>query len=158
MDKVRLELTEQEMRGLAELCAMGLTVLGQAMPEARDPRADAWHRLMVELLKAARTVPAIARDMEFNPDCGYWFFKRPYIDKAFYSDVTDEYRDAVFWEELVARMATQSLAENMGSEEGLSLPPEEQMRRTSAMEKALWNEVTRHGIDRLMFLLPEGES
>lgn len=159
MDKVRIELTEQEMRHLAELCAMGLTVLGQAMPESRDPRVEAWHRLMVELLKAAKSSPAIARDMEFNPDCGYWFFKRPYIDKAFYSDVMDEYRDAVFWEELVARMATQSLAENMGStEEALSLPPEEQSRRTAAMEKALWNEVTRHGIDRLMFLLPEGES
>lgn len=158
MAKVQLELTEQEMRQLAELCAMGLTMLGQAMPESRDPRVDKWHRLMVDLIKAAKTVPAIARDMEFNPDCGYWFFKRPYIDNAFYSDVTDEYRDAVFWEELVARMAAQSLAENLGAEETEAMPPEERARRTSAMEKALWNEVTRHGIDRLMFLLPETES
>lgn len=158
MAKVQIELTEQEMRQLAELCAMGLTMLGQAMPDSRDARVDAWHRLMVGLIKAAKTVPAIARDMEFNPDCGYWFFKRPYIDTAFYSDVTDEYRDAVFWEELVARMASQSLADNVGGEEAESMPPEERARRTAAMEKALWNEVTRHGIDRLMFLLPETES
>lgn len=158
MAKVQIELTEQEMRQLAELCAMGLTMLGQAMPDSRDPRVEAWHRLMVELLKAGKTVPSLARDMEFNPDCGYWFFKRPYIDKAFYSDVTDEYRDAVFWEELVARMATQSLSDNLGGEEADALSPEERSRRTAAMEKTLWNEVTRHGIDRLMFLLPETES
>lgn len=158
MAKVQLELSEEEMRHLAEVCAMGLTVLGQAMPDTRDPRADAWHRLMVGLLKAAKTVPAIARDMEFNPDCGYWFFKRPYVDTAFYSDVTDEYRDAVFWEELVARMATQSLADSVGREAAECMAPEERARRTSAVEKALWNEVTRHGIDRLMFLLPETES
>lgn len=158
MSRVQIELTEQEMRQLAELCAMGLTVLGQAMPDSRDPRVDSWHRMMVELIKAAKTVPAIARDMEFNPDCGYWFFKRPYIDHAFYSDVTDEYRDAVFWEELVARMAVQSLADNVGVEESEGMSHEERTRRTSAMEKALWNEVTRHGIDRLTFLLPETES
>lgn len=158
MGKVQIELTEQEMRQLAELCAMGLTVLGQAMPDTRDARADAWHRLMVGLLEAARSAPSVARDLEFNPDCGYWFFKRPYVDKAFYSDVMDEYRDSVFWEELVARMASQSLADSVGQEEADMLPPEERARRTSAVEKALWNEVTRHGIDRLMFLLPEGES
>lgn len=158
MGKVQLELTEEEMRHLAEVCAMGLTVLGQAMPDARDSRADAWHKLMVGLIKAAKTVPAIARDMEFNPDCGYWFFKRPYVDSAFYSDVLDEYRDATFWEELVGRMATQALADTLGPEEAENMPPEERAKRTSAMEKALWDEVTRHGIDRLLFMLPEGES
>lgn len=74
MPRVTLELTEQEMRHLAEVCAMSLTMLGQAMSESRDARTDAWHRLLVDLLKAAHTVPSIARDMELNPDCGYWFF------------------------------------------------------------------------------------
>ena len=158
MGKVQLELTEDEMRRLAELCALGLTVLGQAMPDTRDTRADGWHKLMVDLLKAARTVPSIARDTEFNPDCGYWFFKRPYVDSAFYSDVLDEFRDATFWEELVTRMAAQTLVETLGPEEADALPPEERAARCEAMEKALWNEVTRHGIDRLLFMLPEGES
>ena len=79
MGKVTLELSEQEMRDLAEVCAMSLTVLGQAMPDGRNPRADAWQKLLVALVKAGRTVPSIARDMELNPDCGYGFFKRPYI-------------------------------------------------------------------------------
>lgn len=158
MPKVTLELTEKEMRHLAEVCAMSLTVLGQAMPETRDARADAWHRLLVDVLKAARTVPSIARDMELNPDCGYWFFKRPYVDEAFYSDVVDEYRESVFWEELVTRMASQSLLENLGAEAYDSLPAEERAGRISSMEKALWNEVSHHGLDRLLFMLPPEES
>lgn len=158
MPKVTLELSEAEMRRLAEVCAMSLTLLGQAMPETRDSRADSWHRLLVELLRAARTVPTIARDMELNPDCGYWFFKRPYVDKAFYSDVLDEYRDAVFWEELVGRLATQSLVENLGPEAVDRMLPEERVEKISAMEKALWDEVTRHGLDRLVFMLPGEES
>lgn len=158
MPKVTLELTEKEMRSLAEVCAMSLTVLGQAMPETRDSRADSWQRLLVDVLKAARTVPSIARDMELNPDCGYWFFKRPYVETAFYSDVVDEYRESVFWEELVTRMASQSLLENLGAEEYESLSAEERAERVEGMEKALWHEVSHHGLDRLLFLLSPEES
>lgn len=158
MGKVTLELTETEMRNLAEVCAMGLTVLGQAMPDGRNPKADAWHKLLVEIVKAGRTVPSIARDMELNPDCGYWFFKRPYIENAFYSDVIDEYRDSVFWEELVARLSARSLVEYYGQEAVDAMPPETRASHVAAMEKTLWNEVTRYGVDRLMFMLAPEES
>lgn len=158
MPRVTLELTEQEMRHLAEVCAMSLTMLGQAMSESRDARTDAWHRLLVDLLKAAHTVPSIARDMELNPDCGYWFFKRPYVEDAFYSDVLDEYRDSVFWEELVNRMAAQTLLERMGAKAYDALPPEERAEQVAGLEKALWNEVSHHGLDRLLFMLPAEES
>ncbi len=158
MGKVTIELTEPEMRNLAEVCAMALTVLGQAMPEGRNPRADAWQKLLIELIKAGRSVPGIARDMELNPDCGYWFFKRPYVENAFYSDVLDEYRDASFWEELVTRLATRALVEYYGQEAVESLEPEERASRVAAMEKSLWAEVSRYGVDRLMFMLAPEES
>ena len=158
MGKVTLELSEQEMRDLAEVCAMSLTVLGQAMPDGRNPRADAWQKLLVALVKAGRTVPSIARDMELNPDCGYWFFMRPYIENAFYSDVLDEYRDATFWEELVARLANRSLAEYYGQEAVEKMSPEERASHSAAMDKSLWNEVTHYGVDRLLFMLAPEES
>lgn len=158
MGKVVLELSEVEMRNLCEICAMTLTVLGQAMPDGRNPRADAWHKLSVELIKAGRNVPSIARDMELNPDCGYWFFKRPYVEEAFYSDVLDEYRDAAFWEELVARLVNRSLVEYYGQEEVEGMSQEERARLSASMEKCLWNEVTRYGVDRLLFMLSPEDS
>ncbi len=158
MGRVTLELSEPEMRDLAEVCAMVLTVLGQAMPDGRNPRADAWHKLLVELVKAGRTVPGIAKDMELNPDCGYWFFKRPYIDRAFYSDVLDEYRDSVFWEELVARLSARALVECYGQDAVDAMTPEERASHVAAMEKTLWGEVSRYGVDRLMFMLAPEDS
>lgn len=146
------------MRNLAEICAMSLTVLGQAMPDGRNPQADAWQKLLVEIIKAGRTVPSIARDMELNPDCGYWFFKRPYVENAFYSDVLDEYRDASFWEELVSRVATRTLADYYGQDAVEQMSPEERASCTSAMEKTLWQEVTHYGVDRLMFMLSPEDS
>ena len=158
MSKLDLELSETEMHHLAEMCAMVLSMLGQTMPESRDPHAEAWQRLCVALLKAARGVPSIGRHMELNPDCGYWFFKRPYVDKAFYSDVIDEYRDAAFWEELVARLAGRTLVECYGQEAVDAMSPEMRSSYVSEMEKTLWKEVTRYGVDRLMFMLAPEES
>ncbi len=158
MGKLSLDLTEAEMRDMAEMCALVLSLIGQVRGELNDTRAEAWQRLCTAMLKAARGVPAIGRDMELNPDCGYWFFKRPYIDTAFYSDVLEEYRDSTFWAELVGRVAEQSLLENLGQQRADALSDEERAQRTSSLEKALWNEVMRHGLDRMMFLLPGQES
>lgn len=158
MAKLDVELTEQEMLHLSEMAAMVLSMLGQVMPDLHDTRAEAWQRLCIALLKAARGVPSIGRHMELNPDCGYWFFKRPYIDNAFYSDVLDEYRDATFWSELVSRMAEQSLEESLGPEQAEQMGDEERAARVSSMEKALWNEVSRHGIERMLFMMPPQES
>ncbi len=159
MGKLSLDLSEAEMRDVAEMAALVLSLLGQVTGgELNETRAAAWQRLCIALLKTARGVPAIARDMELNPDCGYWFFKRPYVDAAFYSDVLEEFRDASFWAELVSRVAEQSLIENLGQARVEALSDEERTQRTSSMEKALWNEVTRHGLDRMMFLLPGQES
>ena len=96
--------------------------------------------------------------MELNPDCGYWFFKRPYVEEAFYSDVLDEYRDAAFWEELVARLVNRSLVEYYGQEEVEGMSQEERARLSASMEKCLWNEVTRYGVDRLLFMLSPEDS
>ncbi len=158
MSKVTLELTEGEMRDLAEMSAVVLALLGQVMQDMPAARSNAWQRLCVELLKAARGIPSIASDMEMNPECGYWYFRRPYVEEAYFSDLLDEYRDSVFWEELVLRVAQQSLEETMGREAVEAMSEDERRRRSSSMEKALWNEVTRHGIDRMLFMLPDNDA
>lgn len=158
MSKADLDLSEADMLNLAEMSAMVLSMLGQAMPDSDDPKAQAWQRLCISILKSARKLPSIARHMELNPDCGYWFFKRPYVDDAFYSDVLEEFRDATFWSELVSRLAEQSLVENLGDEATSLLSDEERAARISSLEKALYQEVYTHGMERLVFMLPPEES
>ena len=137
---------------------MVLSMLGQMQADFEDPRMQAWHRLCVSILKSARHIPSIGRHMELNPDCGYWFFKRSYVDHAFYSDVLEEFRDASFWADLVNRCAEQSLVENFGDEAASLMSDEERAARISSLEKALWHEVSRYGMERLVFMLPPGES
>ena len=157
MSRYTFSLNEEEMRDLAEMGAMVLSALGRAMPDLRNPRAVAWQQLCVRLMEKARSVPSLQRDMEMNPDCGHWFFKRAYLEESFCAELLDELSDHSFWEELVTRMADQSLRDHVG-ETGLEqMDAEERERLLSSMETALWNEVRKRGIDRLAFLLPPEE-
>jgi len=158
MNKGNFDFSEKDMRQLAEMCAMTLTILGHAMPEKKDKRADEWQQLCIRILKLAKETPSLRRDMELSPDCGYWFFKRSYIDESFYADVMDEYRESAFWEELVSRMVEQTMAEAMGIVAIENLPEDKFKSLAAPQEKALWHEVRQHGLERLMFMLPPGES
>lgn len=158
MGDVQLELTEKEMRHLAEMSAMTLSVLGQAMPDTNDQRIDELQQLCVGILDAARGMPRIASDMELNPDCGYWFFKRTYCEDALYTELLDEFRDSNFWAELVSRSVDQYLDETVGHIQAERMSDAEREAATSSIQKALWSEVSRHGIERMGFLLPCDES
>jgi hypothetical protein len=48
--------------------------------------------------------------------------------------------------------------ENFGDEAVTLMSDEERTARVSSFEKALWNEVGRHGMERLLFMLPPSES
>lgn len=158
MSKITLELSIAEMRHLAEISAMALSMLEQAMQASRDREVSAWRKLCISLLERAKSVPSIAKNMELNPDCGYWFFKRSYIDEALFSEVLEEYRDSTFWSELVGRIADQCLMESIGEEAMERLTEEERNAKVSSLEKSLWKEVSTHGINRLLFLMPPHEA
>ena len=158
MKKIALELSEEEMSHLAEMMAFVLSLLGMVKSDLHDPRADAWQKLAASLLKAARGVPSIGQHMELHPELRHWFFSPEYINRAFYTQLLDEVRDALFWSELVGRMAEHTLEHALPQEELETISDEERMARTSSLESALWHEVTHHGLDRLIFMLPEEDA
>lgn len=159
MKKTTIELTDDEMRTLAEISALALSLLGTVKSEfANEPKVDAWQSLCATLLKKAKSVPSIARDMELHPELCHWFFKPQYVDRAFFTSVLDEARDAIFWSELVGRVAEHTLEQALPEETLQKMSDEERVMRTSSLESALWHEVMHHGLDRLVFLLPEEDA
>lgn len=158
MKKITLDLTEGELRHLAEMTAFVLSLMGVAKQHLANPAIDDWQKLGTKLMKKAQSVPSIGKDMEMHPELGHWFFTSSYIDTAFYTELLDEVRDSLFWSELVSNMATNTLERALPPEELESLSDAERLARIASLENALWKEVTRHGIDRLIFLLQGEES
>lgn len=140
-NQVRMDMTVQEMRHLAEICAMTLSTLEPLKDELlHDARYQEWQQLCISVLDAARCIPQIAPLMEPNRQCGYWFFKPAVVQRSFYALVVTKSQENIFWSEFVSRMAD----EVFGTE--LSSPAELQQR--AMYEQALWDEVERCGLSR----------
>lgn len=158
MKKIALELSEEELRKVAEMAAMTLALLGMDKNKADEAAISEWQRLAVRLLNIAHNTPALAQDMEMSPELRHWQFKQDYVDQAFFTALLDEARDTIFWEELMIRMAEQTLNRTLPPAEQESLSDEERRSRVSSLENAIWKELTQHGIERLIFMLPERDS
>ena len=158
MKKIILELSEEELRHLAEMAAMSISLLSTAKNEIDAKKAEKWQQTCAAVLKAARGVNAIGKDMELHPELRHWFFTPAYVNSAFFTELLDEARDATFWSELVGRMAEHTLEHALPAEELETMSDEERTARTSSLESALWHEVSHHGLDRLIFMLPEEDS
>ncbi len=155
---IRIELSEQEMQVLAEMAGFCLVGLSAVKNEVGDVHANAWELLGRKIFEKANEVPRVAKHMEMHPDLRFPFFKEKYLDACFLSSVMDELREFFFWDELVTRLTDQALQCLLGTAKYDELSDDEKRTRTEALEKALWNEVMEHGIDRLSFLLPPEES
>lgn len=151
-----LSFTVEEMRNLAEMSAFVLLLVSMAKHDSTvDDRVKDWLNLVTKLIRFAKTAPRVARTMERNRELGQWFFTPQYASTAFYMELLDEVRDAVFWSELVSNMAHHTLEHATPPAELATLSNEERQLRVAELEGALWHEVTHHGLDRLVFLLPE---
>ena len=62
-----------------------------------------------------------------------------------------------FWADLVTRMADKAISEHLGPEYFENMPEDERRRTAEALEKSLWQECARYGIDRLGFILPPSD-
>ena len=54
-------------------------------------------------------------------------------------------------------LSTPKETEHLGPEYFESMPEEERRRTAEALEKSLWQECARYGIDRLGFILPPSD-
>lgn len=158
MKKISVEFSEDELRQLAEMSAFCMTMMALAKTNMRRRDAKTWQRLCAHVFDTARQAPGIGGDMEYQPDLRQWVFRPKYMDKAFYTDLLDEARDSIFWSELVHRMADNTLENALPDEDLDELDDDERTARVASLEQAIWDEVSRHGLDRLVFMLAEEDS
>ena len=84
--------------------------------------------------------PKLKGRIAYADDLGGYAFTREYEENAFFQDCLDEYRDNIFWADLVTRMADKAISEHLGPEYFESMPEEERRRTAEALEKSLWQE------------------
>ena len=154
---VTLKLSDEEARDLAEMLSTAATVAASNQQDGAEARLAAWGNLVSRLMKELSVTPKLKGRIAYAEDLGGYAFTREYEENAFFQDCLDEYRDHSFWADLVTRMADKAISEHLGAEYFENMPEEERRRTAEALEKSLWQECARYGIDRLGFILPPSD-
>lgn len=149
-----LKFSDDEARDLAEMLSMAATVAAANQQDGTEARLAAWGKLVSRLMEELSSTPRLKGSIAYADDLGSYAFTREYEENAFFQDCLDEYRDNIFWADLVTRMADKAISEHLGPEYFENMAEEERRQTAEALEKSLWQECARYGIDRLGFILP----
>ena len=86
------------------------------------------------------------------------FRVKPEVEEGlFYHECYDEFRNESFWEELAVRLADRDLVRAIGMQTWEKLTEEERRARTGAWEKRYWEEFSKHGVEHVVVIAPQGE-
>ncbi len=146
---MKVSFTTKEYTRLLELVHLGLSVAGAraddpaTMPERYEDVAQKVFAL-AEVFGCADLV---------ETDVNGELFPNEKLTEGAVQERFDAFAEDVFWSELVTRLATRDLRQEVGAEavEAEELPPEHEAK-LGEHEDAYWREFEAHGVDHLVLL------
>lgn len=157
---VPIRFSPRELKNLAEMLSLAFAIAdeGRENLSASSRQLTEWGSLLQKVMALAYLEPDLRKGIEYPDDDGGYSFTPSFEEKAFFTECLDNFRDNMFWGELVARMADKAVVEHLGQEAFDAMSEEECRKLTEPLEHALWEECTKRGIDRFGFVLPPEES
>lgn len=153
----QIKLTGEELMMLADMAYLAMMVAEPIREEGREREFNAWGALCDKILTELDKDPKYSSRVQYSPEGRNYYLDKEYLDRSFLGECVNEYRDHVFWEDLVTRMGDMSLMNHLGPQKFEAMTEEEKRAMAEPYEKALWEECSRHGIDRFGFVLPPRE-
>ncbi len=73
-------------------------------------------------------------------------------ETAFFQKCFDEFRNSVFWEELMIRMTERDLVSEMGQHTYLAMSEEARRKKSEPLEKRYWAKFLKDGVNPLFWI------
>lgn len=150
------KFSRSQLQALGQMTCLAMLV-AQSIKEKDRESYTAWEEVYLKIIGAVKDDPQLASGISYQEDDEIPMLDNLSSDQSLIGDCLDEFRDSVFWDELVVRMADKALIERLGEAVFNGMPESERRRMTESLEPALWDEVSQHGIERLEFVLPPTE-
>jgi hypothetical protein len=104
-----------------------------------------------KVLEAAKST-GLAGIVEFDMERGKNRVTEKFQDNAYFQECFHEVRNAVFWEELMIRLAERDLIQEIGPATSEALTEEEGRRRAAPLEKRYWEKFQKDGTDLIFWI------
>ena len=153
---MHLRFTEEELGTLVEMVSLAAEVASWNERPGSEEGVAAYEALEEKVLEKAKHA-GLGDHIDFAEEKQRHHLSPEYQDGSFYQQCYDEFRNEVFWEELVIRLADRDLSKVVGLQAWQKMSEEERRGQTQDLEKRYWEEFSKNGIERVAVIFPHAE-
>ena len=148
---MHLRLSDDGLATLVEMVSLAKEMAALNPNDARQAGYARFEGVENKVLEAAKST-GLAGIVEFDMERGKNRVTEKFQEYAYFQECFNEVRNAVFWEELMIRLAERDLIQEIGPAAHEALTEEEQRKKAASLEKRYWEKFQKDGTDLLFWI------
>lgn len=153
---MHLRFTEEELSTLVEMVSLAAEVASWNERPGSEEGLSCYEALEDKVLEKAK-LAGLGEKIKFDEEKQRHHLDPDHQEGTFFQQCYDEFRNEVFWEELVIRLSDRDLARVIGMNAWQEMTEEDRRHHTRDIEKRYWEEFSKNGIERLAVIFPPSE-
>jgi len=148
---MHLRFTEEELATLVEMVSLAAELANLNPNDDGNEGFARFEAVESKILESAKH-SGMSDMIEFDHSRGKNRVTEKYQENAFFQKCIDEFRNANFWEELMARLTERDLIREMGEPAYLALSEEARRKKSEPLEKRYWGKFLKDGVNPLFWI------
>jgi hypothetical protein len=148
---MHLRVSDDELATLVEMVSLATEMAALNPNDAGQAGYARFEEVEKKVLEAAKST-GLAGIVEFDMERGKNRVTEKFQENAYFQECFNEVRNAVFWEELMVRLAERDLIREIGPATHEALNEEERRKKAVPLEKRYWEKFQKDGTDLLFWI------
>jgi len=148
---MHLRFSDEELATLVEMVSLATDMANLNPNDEGQAGYQRFESIENKVLEAAKST-GLAGIVEYDMERGKNRVTEEFQEKAYFQKCFNEVRNAVFWEELMIRLAERDLIREIGPAAHRTLSEEERREKASPLEKRYWAKFQKDGTDLLFWI------
>ena len=148
---MHLRFTDDELVTLVEMVSLASEMANLNPNDEGQTGYSRFEGIENKVLEAAKNT-GLAGIVEFDVERGKNRVTEKFQEDSYFQQCFNEVRNAVFWEELMIRLAERDLIKEIGPTAYRILNEEEQRKKAAPIEKRYWAKFQKDGTDPLFWI------
>ena len=148
---MHLRFTEKELATLVEMVSLSTEMANLNPNDEGNAGFARFEEIENKVLEAAKNT-GLGEIVEWDMEREKNRVTEKFQETAFFQKCFDEFRNAVFWEELMIRLTERDLVREIGKPAYLAMSEDARRRKSEPLEQRYWAKFLKDGVDPLFWI------
>lgn len=149
--RMHLRFTDEELVTLVEMVSLATEMANMNPNDEGNSGFERFEVIENKVLEAAKHT-GLAGIIEYDLERGKNRVTEEFQETSFFQQCFDEFRNSVFWEELMVRLADRDLSSELGEAAYLAMDDDERRKMLEPIEQRYWAKFQTEGMNPLFWI------